>query len=523
MSVRQWAGAAGGLAVLSVLLRGFAFFPSVVGHDAHDESTYLVIARALTHGKRLYLEVWDTKPPGVYIALAAIQQVVTSVAAIRLVGALLIAATGLLLSLALYRVTKHRWASVLSGLCYVVCLSVEREGLIVNTPIFFNLCTAAALLSMLVGGRHWGPLLAGVCCGFGFLFKSVVAVDLVAFGLFVLLAPMSGAPALWGRREADSSVDEAAYLCRGVVPAVSRFSRGFGLLALAIGFSIPMVAAVGHFAFRGTLDEFLHVVFVLPRAYTGGGNFHPGRIAKWIGKMVWFYGPVLVLWSFSVRRLWPSRMALWAVAWLALDFLAAAAPRKWSFHYTHQLLVPLCFVAPIVLVNAQDQVTRWLRGRMRLVVGVLAAVLVVRLAVMKVSYFDQRDIPQEVADFIGPHLAPDDLIYVDTHKQILLYLLERPSLSRYVHPSILTSERLTAAAGIDPAVEITRILKQGPRFVVLYKDNEMEPLRNILKHQYVLKEELEGATSWSPVGQDQWSNVQIYELGTRTPLPNPRN
>lgn len=124
MTARHWLWAALFLGGLSTILRGLAFFPSVIGHDAHDESTYLVIAEALTRGQSLYLDGWDTKPPGVYFALAGILQGVTSVPAIRFVGALIIAATGWLIAFAHFRITGHRVASLLTGCFYVVCLSV---------------------------------------------------------------------------------------------------------------------------------------------------------------------------------------------------------------------------------------------------------------------------------------------------------------------------------------------------------------------------------------------------------------
>ena len=55
------------LVALSVLLRFFSFFPSVMDHD---ESTYLVIANEMLHHKTLYTDLIDIKPPGIFLLYA---------------------------------------------------------------------------------------------------------------------------------------------------------------------------------------------------------------------------------------------------------------------------------------------------------------------------------------------------------------------------------------------------------------------------------------------------------------------
>ncbi|HQW03396.1 MAG TPA: hypothetical protein PLR30_13010, partial [Saprospiraceae bacterium] len=55
---------------LSLVMRLFSFFPSVMDHD---ESTYLVIADALRHGDVYLRDVIDTKPIGIFTLLAIFQ------------------------------------------------------------------------------------------------------------------------------------------------------------------------------------------------------------------------------------------------------------------------------------------------------------------------------------------------------------------------------------------------------------------------------------------------------------------
>ena len=55
---------------LSLVMRFFSFFPSVMDHD---ESTYLVIADALRQGNVYLRDVIDTKPIGIFTLFAVFQ------------------------------------------------------------------------------------------------------------------------------------------------------------------------------------------------------------------------------------------------------------------------------------------------------------------------------------------------------------------------------------------------------------------------------------------------------------------
>src|SRR5690554_6361189 len=58
------------LMAVSIGLRFFSFFPSVLDHD---ESTYLIIGRDILNGKELYTDVTDTKPVGIFLFYAALE------------------------------------------------------------------------------------------------------------------------------------------------------------------------------------------------------------------------------------------------------------------------------------------------------------------------------------------------------------------------------------------------------------------------------------------------------------------
>src|SRR5438445_5428563 len=56
----------------------------------NDEGTYFAVAQAMAHGYRLYADVWENKPPGVYLLYSAVYHPFgASLIAIRLIASLI--------------------------------------------------------------------------------------------------------------------------------------------------------------------------------------------------------------------------------------------------------------------------------------------------------------------------------------------------------------------------------------------------------------------------------------------------
>jgi 4-amino-4-deoxy-L-arabinose transferase-like glycosyltransferase len=113
---------------LSLVMRFFSFFPSVMDHD---ESTYLVIADALREGKVYLRDVIDTKPIGIFTLFAAFQILFgKSIIVLRIITAIWIALTAWMLYLAHRELIKdspgyqHNPAPVASGVIYVFIISI---------------------------------------------------------------------------------------------------------------------------------------------------------------------------------------------------------------------------------------------------------------------------------------------------------------------------------------------------------------------------------------------------------------
>ena len=147
--------------LLSLILRFFSFFPSVIDHD---ESTYLEIARMILAGKTLYVDMIDIKPPGIFLILAGFQAVFGySLFVIRLLVAIWIAITAFMIYKTGRLLVKDERASLAAGIIYIFLISTwSFYGISITPEIFFNLFTVSALYVLLKKQSMLNYMLAGL-------------------------------------------------------------------------------------------------------------------------------------------------------------------------------------------------------------------------------------------------------------------------------------------------------------------------------------------------------------------------
>jgi len=136
----------------AILFRCLSFFVTVIDHD---ESTYLIIARELLRGQSLYVDVIDTKPPGIFWLFASVQYVLGfSILAIRITAAVTVGLTAFILYRSRLLLSPRKDLALFSGLVYVVVISSYRFGLAANTELFFNFFVVGGLYYLLQRQKH---------------------------------------------------------------------------------------------------------------------------------------------------------------------------------------------------------------------------------------------------------------------------------------------------------------------------------------------------------------------------------
>lgn len=317
-----------------------------------DECNYLYIASRMLLGDRLYVDVWDHQPPGVFWMFAALCRVFGDSPATLRWSATAASVLSLVLFFDATRLSFGRRAAWLTAILFAIGhvdpLMAGEGG---NREVYMNALAAGAIW-MLVRrpiGDTRAALLSGVCWGFMSLLKTVAAAP----WLFVTLA--------------------VVWLARG--------GRRLGALAaLAVGPALIWAFTFGVYMVTGRLSEFVNAAFRFNLSYSGGGSWFGARFADFftppnalvlIGQWpIWVGGLLGIIVCAASGRDMRKPVALW-IAYAVGTYVAVCLPGHFWPHY-YLLAWP-----PMVVLTAAlcSRVADWLSSgpSMRRVATLLVA------------------------------------------------------------------------------------------------------------------------------------------------------
>lgn len=321
-----------------------------------DLTTYAVIGREMLAGKRLYTDIWDNKPPVVYLLFAGAQAAAgPGPGAIYLMNVVAVGLTILLIHLAVLRAGMGAAAGLAAaGLYALLSFDVGLQANQPNLESWINPSLLGILALLLSHRSRPMPIRAAIAIGllaaFASLLKHVVVFPVVAgTGLYVLLA------CTWRDR-----------------------LRRLGLMTLA---AAVVVAAwgvcAGYFAARGRWGDFYNAVFYFNATFVEGNLILP-RIWGNVGYFTQLFAPAVLPGFLLAGVAWRTRdprglAPHLLLAAMALGALAAAlAPGKFYPHY-FQLLFPAYAVSLGLAIGLGRQVIPPTSRGMRALGGVAVA------------------------------------------------------------------------------------------------------------------------------------------------------
>ncbi len=388
-SVKRWS-----LLLVAVLLSLGLHLPGMIVHLFNsDEASLATMAMSINHGGRLYHETADRKPPAVPYVYAAVFKATGSIdlRPVRAVGALVLAATAVLLALEAERRYRSRGATW-------ACLALFLMG----TVAFFPADTQAAgfelfmLLPMtgafVAAGRNRGAL-AGVCLALACLCKQTAIVTAL--------------PAAWLLYRSGG--------WRQVVRCGVAGAAVIGVTALYFGPSEFLLWTVtgngGYASLRGSI---------------------PATIWRGISMTLSFIGiylPLVLLAAYAARRRLAS-VDLWL--WLAGSALTVIVGLRFFGHYYLQILPPLVLLA----VAAVDEIVPALR---RLAGGFTAVATAILFAVAFLPA-DERGLLSygAVAAQVKRMTSPDETVFVWGEFPEIYWASGRDSATRFIHTGFIT-------------------------------------------------------------------------------------
>lgn len=443
---------------LALFLRFFSFFPSVLDHD---ESTYLIIGRDLANGKALYADVTDTKPVGIFMIYAAFHYLFGySIFWVRFCAAVVVGLTAFLINRLSFKFFNNSKAALAAGIIYIFYTSMwAYHGLSPNAELYFNLCTVASFL-LFQQKSPWRFALAGLTMGIGFMIKYLVLFDFAAIMLFMFVGEIS-------RKELN------------LKSFLNYVWAGLGML-------LPFAATNLYFWLYGNFEQFHFITYEMPGLYKSAASIP--RYFKMLGDLMGRFLPI----SFFFFYVWFSKQdvvskehkrffAVWLVAVLTAMYL----PGKEFSHYTIQLMLPVSLVAGLFFHSELklDRISKKVfRGKVS--VALLGFLIVAVQAAGYASSIAKPDQYKEVADYLKPQLSKNDFVFVSNYEQIIYYLLQMDSPTKFVHSNMLFEEKLSKAFRVDANAEVNRILDRKPKFVLIQRKNQM--LEPLIKNDYQL-------------------------------------
>ncbi len=356
-------------------------FPSLIEPYWYgDEGIYQVIGIAVNNGRLLYSQIWDNKPPLLYLVYALFGGDQFSVRFFSLIVGLVTTFVFFSFSQKLFKKTSV--SIVTTSLFAILFATPYLEGNIANAENFMLLPILAAgylvyissqslslrgihrmtwqsstrllhfvrndsTISKILNTKYLILFLAGLLLGISFLFKIVALFDFAAFFLYVVLSTYPERISL--------SMLKKKYL----LPVFKT------VLPLVMGFLLPILFTVLYFAFHHVLSDFIRATFFGNIGYVGYGNklFIPQGFL--IAKLLLL--TVFVYFVIRYRKLFPQPV-IFILLWFGFSLFNAYFSGRPYTHYALVALPSFCLLIGLFAVAKKPKIRL---GLLLFVIGTL--------------------------------------------------------------------------------------------------------------------------------------------------------
>lgn len=353
------------LTAVLILFSAALLAPGLVVGPSLDAAVFSHVGERLLQGVPPYLGAWDHKPPGIYLASAAVQGALGWLGpwiADWLLSAAATAGVGVAVARLLAYIGVTGWARGLAAVGAVVFagqyLLALGGGLTEPLAVFVLSCALMLSVGSWSSARAFGiGTLAGVSM---LLSLQVLPACVVVIALAVV------------QRPADVRV------------------RALGIVLL--GFAAPLAVAAAWLLVIGALPAALDAIVAYSAAYRASGGDYgailAAPVAAWTVLAALFLIAPALLGVMSVTGATQPRrgVAIAMLLWIGASLVLFVAQGRFYAHYAIPLAVPLAVLAGLGLDRARESLARASRGATRAVVVLpLLVTLLVSMAAGSVS------------------------------------------------------------------------------------------------------------------------------------------
>lgn len=459
-----------------LLISFFAFFllrlPSLFEPLWYgDEGIYQVVGTALNHGKLLYKEIFDNKPPFLYWLYAVLQSDQFTIRLVSLIFGILTVIMFFFLSKKLFQNAKNNSSiAFLTTFIFTVLFGLPiLEGNIANAENFMLLPIISAGF-LVLNAQKQSPnrslvnyslliinpyFLSGLLLGIAFLFKIVAVFDLSAFAIFYFILNFNS------------------------------FKKEIKLIYIIAGFFLPIFLVALFFVVNGTFIDFVKAVFIANISYVSYGN-KIGAFPILLFIKIILLG-IFLLYIFAKRKK-ISQSSLFILIWFAFSLFNAYFSQRPYTHYLLVLIPSLSLMAGVILFDKQYQKTIAVIFLIALLIvakgfGILRSnkninyyqnfisyVMGKKTMASYQAFFDPNTpVDYEIARFIRPKLSRNETIFVWGNNAQLYQLINVVAPTKYVVVYHISNYKDGQTA------TQTAIKKTKPKFIVIIANNSPIP------------------------------------------------
>lgn len=434
-----------------------------------DEGIYQVIGIAIKQGKLLYKEIWDNKPPLLYLLYALFNSDQFMLRLVSLISGVLSIIVFLFLAQNLFRDEKSKNQKIIYLATFLFALILGLpiiEGNIANAENFMMLpILLAALLTYNISSRdknekysfgnfrvsplNFQFIIIGFLLSLAFLFKIVAIFDLFAFSLFIFFLKFK-----------RSKLFLKAFL---------------DVVLIGISFMLPIILTVFFFLLKGAFGEFYQAAFTQNVGYVGYGNQLLTAQGLLLLKII-----LLAIFTFYLflKRNFISKSALFISLWLAFSIFNALFSGRPYTHYLLVLLPSFCLFIALILRSKEYQKI----GVAFLLIGIifistnfllykktlhyyqnfLSLILGQKSVSSYQSFFDgQTRIDYGLAQYIKNHTNKKDNVFIWGNNAQLYKLVNKLPPGRFI-----VAYHITASKETLKETEIA-LFKANPQYIII--------------------------------------------------------
>lgn len=299
-----------------------------------DEGVYEVVGMAIRAGRTLYSQIWDNKPPLLYLIYALFNGDLFYVRLLSLIFGILSVIAFFIVSKKLF---KNNLASYLSTSLFVLLFATPYiEGNIANAENFMILPILISfyLLFCTRSKKILYTVISGIFLSLAFLTKIVALFDFAAFGIL-----------LFYLRFFETIKFNAQKISKEIKEAISEIGQE---VLFAIAFLTPIVLTVIYFVVKGAFSSFFQAVFSQNVGYVGYANFF--IIPNGLIYLKLFLLIFATLLAFRFRQNL-GRSGLLIFVWLFFALFDAFFSARPYTHYLLTLVPAFCLFVGYVLEN----------------------------------------------------------------------------------------------------------------------------------------------------------------------------